>query len=76
MIYMVMEIVLCIIIENKLLMMMMNLIWFGYILDYPSGEEGGMLLPCISNVYYLPSLRLKGGGGSAPCGSPLSVSFY
>jgi hypothetical protein len=38
-----------------------NLIWFGYTLGYPTGEEGDIFTR--SNDFYL---RLEGGGGSAP----------
>jgi hypothetical protein len=42
-----------------------HFIWFGYIACLSQWGGGGILF--VSNDFYLPSLRLRGGG--APCGT-------
>jgi hypothetical protein len=45
----------------------MNLIWFGFIARLSQW--------IVSNDFYLPSLRLEGGGGSASCGPTISTHW-
>jgi hypothetical protein len=48
------------------LLLYMILIWFGCIARL--SQRGGEGYFTCSNNFYLPSQRLEGGGGSAPCG--------